>query len=582
MNRERLRQLLDAGLINRGAYIRALGQLNAGRTDVRPGIVRDQELAARRLDVDASSRTITVIASKYDTYIPSHFMILAKGSLTPRAGRENKMLVDHDLSQPVGFMKSSDPESLETTYEIPAGAEGDRALEHAANGLRDAASVGFTITDYAFDDDGTLRVLAADWYETSLVAVPAVAGSGVTDVAAAVASTPTPNQEEHTVNRQQLAAALSAGSITQEQHDTALAVLEATERALANRPGAPAAGAEPVAAEVAAGPTHEPAPAPTARLEIRQRGHNLRSMVNALSAKANLGEIRQPEDVNLAIGEFLPADDAGDAFGQPEWLGELITLTREDRPWIDAFGATGDLTRLKAKGWRWEEEPDVEEHALDLSDVPGNDPKTEGDDYTAFGVAAAHRVQRSFVDFADPEFTQKFLEARMRRYRVKSNIGIRTRVLAAATKPTGTVTSGGVVAVLKQLHRDVRPFGGKVNRMFLADDLFEEFEDLPTGSESNLPLWLKSAQLGIDLADGSANVGQLRIVNDSSLPTGQATAFDTRAGAVKEKNPIELTAVPISVAAVDFGFFGYLRFDDYDPRAIVTRTYVPAVVDPEA
>ncbi|RZU64603.1 HK97 family phage prohead protease [Microterricola gilva] len=567
MNRKQLDRLHRLGLIGDVQHTAGIATLNAG-AQFRPKLSAVRVNAAITLAVDPTARTISGTASIYGEFIPSHYMYLDAGCLNSRMPlNKNKMLVDHDMRQPVGYLTELDEGTLAVTYTIPEGEEGDDALASAEKGLRDGLSVGFTASEYYFDEDLNIHVTAADWYETSLVAVPAVADAGVNNVAAAVATSPT-EPKEFIVNRHQLAAAFAAGTITQEQYDAALAAIVATEAATPTP-------AVPVAADVQAGPTHDPAPA--ANLEVNQRPMNLAAVAQRVASGVRSGELTNSEGVALAIGEFLPSQDDGQAFTRPEWLGELRTLTKSDRPWIDAIGSPLPLTSLKAEGWRWDEEPEVNEHSLDTFDeVTGNDPTTAGDAFTPFMVAAAHRVQRSVIDFADPQFTVDFLTARMRRYNIKSNIGIRSRMLAAASAPTGTVTKGGVVAVLKQLVKDVRPIGGRLNRVFLDNLLYEELEDLDVGPTSTLPLWLRQASIGINLADGTADVAGLAIVNDPALEAGQALGFDNSIVDVRESPVIQPTAVAISVAAVDMGLFGYLRLDDHDPRGIVKRKYVPA------
>ena len=100
-----------------------------------------------------------------------------------------------------------------------------------------------------------------------------------------------------------------------------------------------------------------------------------------------------------------------------------------------------------------------------------------------------------------------------------------------------------------------------------------ELEDLPTDT---LPLWLKSAEIGVDIAEGSADTKTLRILEDATLAAKQIVSFDNRAGLVRERAPFQVEAIQVAHGGVDTGQYSYLRFDDYDPRAIVKRTYVPA------
>lgn len=574
MNRKHLDALLIAGLITAAEHAQHLA---AG---TRPQL--QLETAAQRisLEVDAASGALTIEGDivAYEEYIVSHGMIVHAGALVPRQPIENvKMLRDHDQHDPIGYMASIDDQVLHAAFTV-APEQADAVRAGIKNKTRDGLSVGFITTDYDIDDDWTLHVNSAELYEVSLCACPAVNSARITNVAAALA---TQRKENHTMNRAQLAAALTAGTITQEQHDAALAALTATELQ------APTPGAAPAPAEVVAGPelqTQEPT-----AIHTQPRRRNLAQVTQHIAAAFNSMNLRE---IELAISDVVPADDAGAGFLREDWLGELWRAEEVSRPWIDAIGAPEPMTALKGKGWNWGDEdgagdggePHVDEYAGDKTEVPSNEIGTKPTEFTGFRIAAGWDVDRAFEDFADPEFTSSFWAATMRDYKRKSNTGIRTRALAAATAPgaitaalggTATVAAGGVLAILKQVVRDIRKIdGGRANRIFLGDDLFAELEDLPT---ENLPLWLKSAAIGLDIAEGSADIGTLRILNDSSLAAEQVTAFDNRALKVKEKSPIQLRAINIPNGGIDLGFFGYLRLDTHDKRVVVKRTYGEAL-----
>ncbi|GAA4178955.1 HK97 family phage prohead protease [Gryllotalpicola koreensis] len=562
MNRHQIERLHRLGLIGDVQYTAALAQIGGNGEAPRPRL-NVRSAFAGRLAVDDSSRTISGTASVYGELIPSHYMVLEPGSLQTRQPlTRNKMLVDHDQRQPVGYAASIDEGTLEVTYAIPEGEDGDKALASAQAGLRDGLSVGFTATDYFIDEDYNIHVTAADWYETSLVAIPAVADAGVTSVAASVAAA-TNTQEETPVNRAQLAAALAAGTITQEQHDAALAALTAIGPA-----PEPAAPATPEQA-LAAGPDQQPAP--RGNLHTRSRGHNFQSVVMAITDAARNMRLRSVEDFNLAIGEFTGDSDAADAFGQPEWQGEVMQLANVDQPYVTAIGAPGTMNALKSKGWSWDEEPDVVDADLSsLAEIDSNDPTTKAFESTGWAVAAVHRVARSFVDFADPEFTSSFLQARARQYAIKYNAKARAAVQAAATTVPAFAAGSDIVSVLKGIIKQPRSIGGKINRIFLDDTLWAELEDLPAGPSAELPLWLQNANIVLNIADASAeSQGGLTITNESTLAAGTYNAFDNRVLTLKEKQLPGIQAVAVSVGGIDLGFYGYGRLDPFDPRAIL-------------
>lgn len=563
MNQAQLRALLRAGVITQQQYLAASTDNSTPSIDLHmyaPGSVRlditegeDGESVAGVLTAD--------VVTRYDELIESHGMVLHAGCLEPRQPLvKSKLLRDHNHSEPVGYMTSVTDDRLGATWQV-ASTEVDRVRQEVDEHLRDGLSVGFNITEYEIDDEWVLHVYRADWYETSLCAIPAVHEAGVTSVAAALA---TARKENRTMNRAQLAAALAAGTITQEQHDAALAALEASEGIESDATFSAPTG-QPTVAELA-GPDRQETPPPAA--QVRERS-TLSQVQRRLITAANTGDYSA---FTLALADIVPADDAAPAFLREDWQGEVWRNDENGRPWIDAFGAPRELTSLKGRGWHWDVEPEVDEYAGNKTEVPTNEVSTAPDTFTAFRIAAGWDVDRAFEDFADPEFWAAFWPAVMRDYKRKSNAGVRTRVIAAASAPAGTVTAGGVKAVLKQVVRDVRPYG-RVNRVFLGDDLFEELEDLDT---QNLPLWLKSATIGLDIAEGSADVGSLRILNDGTLAATQVVAFDNRAAVVREKAPFRVQALNIAMGGIDVGIYSYLRVDPQDVRAIINRTYVAA------
>ncbi|QEO08891.1 hypothetical protein [Protaetiibacter larvae] len=567
MNRAQLDALLRAGLITAEQHAAALTALTAG---TRPALDLHLAVGAVRLEVDtddSGEQTGVVhadVVTRYDEIIESHGMVIHTGALVPREPlTRNKLMRDHDHTQPVGYMLDVDDARQSASWQV-ASTEVDRVSQEINDHLRDGLSVGFTIHEYEFDENWVLHIYRADWYETSLCAVPAVQEAGVSSVAAALA---TARKEHRTMNRAQLAAALAAGQITQEQHDAALAALDTLE---GHRPPT-------VDPAVAAGPqlNEHQAPPP---VQVLGETMNVRQVSERLAAAAQSGSLAA---VQLAISDILPADDAGTGFvGRENWQGELFTANDPRRPWIDAFGATQELTGIKGKGWRWVDQPDVAEYAGTPSDVPSNDIETESVEFTAFRIAGGWGVDRIFEDLADTEFWSSFWPAATRSYIRQSNAGIRTRTLAAAAAPgaitagaggTATVAAGGVLALLKQVIRDVRAIeGGIANRVFLGATQFGLLEDVPT---EDLPLWLKSAEIGLDIAAGDANVGRLSIQLDSTLNANQAVAFDSRAAVVREKSPFHLEANAIGKGRIDVGIFSYLRFEPNDPRLIVKRTY---------
>lgn len=585
-NRRQLDALNRAGLLTGPRYVQACTELAAGTLTKLPEISLRTAARPVTLAVDGNGK-LTVkcdTITRYDELIESHGAIIHAGALVPRTPLSAvKMLRDHDHAQPVGYCIEVDDAVQSASFEI-ADSEAERVKTEYEQKLRDGVSVGFSIYDYEFDEDWNLHVLRADWYELSLCAVPAVAEAGVSSISATIITDP---EKEHHMNPAQLAAALRAGTITKEQHDEQLQAHLAAQRAEVTgnsdpapvadlaATGTPTQAAAPVVPlNVAAGP--EPVAPHRPQLETRDRGFSLQTAAQHIAAAAQTG---QPQRVMLAISDVIPADDAGEAFLRTEWLGKLFEAEDARRPWIDAIGTPGPLTSLKGKGWRWTEgeAPEVDEYSGNKTEVPSNDISTVSDTFTAFRIAAGWDVDRAFIDFADPEFTASFLEAVAKSYRQKSNAGIRTRVLAAAQAPgatvggTETVGTGSVLALLKQLRRDVNSIdGGRANRFFLGTTMWDAFEDL---NSDTLPLWLRTANVGMDFSEETGTIGGTVLEHDSTLAANQVVAFDNRALMVKERAPFQVYADNVPKGGVDIGVFSYLRLDDHDPRLIVKRTY---------
>lgn len=569
MNPAQLLALRIAGLITEATWRSAHAALSAGQQVAAPPIVRQQSLAVRELAIDEGSRTITLVAAIYGVYIPSHYMVLEPGSLTPRPDKQNKLLIDHDHTQPVGYLQSADDSTLEATYQVPEGEAGDKALADAANGLRDGASVGFTILEYSFDDEGVLHVTSADWYETSLCAVPAIAGAGVIDVAAAVASTLTPNQEDNTVNRKQLAAALAAGQITQAQHDAALAALEATEAAalaanLAGSHPAPAPAA-PVPAELAAGPEHQ---TPVRVVEVREPAINLSQAVARVAAAARSG---RAQDVALALTDIIPADDTGEAFiTRPDWIGELFQARAVDRPWINSFGVPKALTSWKRQGYRVTGRPRPSKYAGNKTEISGLGKMTfEPEEFGNERWAGGADIDRAYVDFGDEAFLTAYWQACVEEYNMDSDTDIGDKVMdaAAANNAAAPDLMSGLVALASRV-RKIK--GSQLSRIVLADDLFDQFANL---TKDEVPFWLANATTApLDLTTGEADIAQLHVRADPDLPAGNIIGYDIRGAAVLEKSPIQVRAVDIAKGGIDLGFFSYGAFDLYDPRLFLSTT----------
>ena len=136
----------------------------------------------------ADRRTITGIAVPYNTFATvsdGTTVQFAPGSL-PVDGKAPKLFMYHDSTQPVGLVaeRVDSPEAMYFTAKVSSTRAGDEALVLAADGVIDSVSVGVNPTEFKYDDEGNMTILAADWIELSLVPTPAFAGATISQVAA--------------------------------------------------------------------------------------------------------------------------------------------------------------------------------------------------------------------------------------------------------------------------------------------------------------------------------------------------------------------------------------------------------------
>ncbi|MFJ2370875.1 HK97 family phage prohead protease [Microbacterium sp. NPDC087665] len=529
-------------------------------------------------------RTISGTITVFGVVAESHGLVIEAGALEPRMPLSRvKLLRDHNHSDPVGYMLTLSDDRTEATFHVPPGENGDRALAEARNKLRDGFSVGFRIIEYSWDDNGVLHVHKAELYEVSLCAIPALQDSQVIDVAASLAT----RKENTHMNRAQLAAALAAGTITQAQHDAALATLDTPQLAAppATQAPAPAAAPAPVtlataerpdlppvqlSAEqyaelsriVSSGPGQQQTPPP--RGQTNPRPVSLRQVTDEIAALVAAGE--GASAVRLALQDFVPADDAGEAFLRNDWRGELWTASRTDRPMIEALGTPKELrTGSKIKGWVWDVKPDVQTYEGNKKPVPSNKPKTKPAEADVHRSAGGWDIDRIHIDLGDPGFLESFWSGAVVDYKQDSETYCASQLIAgAATRPNQPT----LLKALGALGADFAALGASLDAIFIAPDLFEEYSGL---TQAEVPFWLANAT-GISLKKQSAEIGDLAIKTHPSLAAGQVLGYDERAADWFEKTPpIRVNAVDLPKGGIDLGLFGYDGVLINDPRAITLR-----------
>jgi len=153
------------------------------------------KLISTDLTLDASkvegvpSRTVSGVAVPYGVVaqVSSGEKVIFEAGSLPVDGKAPKLYLNHDSEQAVGLVSErvNTPEGMMFSARISKTVLGEEALTLALDGVIDSVSIGVNPTKFKMQDDGTMRVLAADWVELSLVTGrPAFSVAVITDVAA--------------------------------------------------------------------------------------------------------------------------------------------------------------------------------------------------------------------------------------------------------------------------------------------------------------------------------------------------------------------------------------------------------------
>lgn len=488
--------------------------------------IRLQALATE-VEADTPARTITGRITVFNTVAASHGLTIKAGALQPREPfKRVKLLRDHDMSQPLGYMTQFEQgaEFATATFYLPEGADGDRALAEAQSGLRDGLSVGFMPTDYEFDDDFNLVVNTAELYETSLCAIPAFQDAQVESVAAAVAFAKKQKELKMT-----------------ETTTAPPAVPAATPPA---PPAAPAALAVPA---VQAAPAALAGPA----APVNER-------------RALMTRIRESGSVQLALDPIIQAD-VFDPTTVPTFIGELWA----GRGYFQRYAplvSHDTLTGQTMEGWRWVSTPQVADYAGNLVEVPTNVVTAESKQFSASRVASGHKVDRIHVDMPNPAFWNSFYKERTDNYSRLMDGKVLTHLTTAAnhTAVVNATTDPWrklVIGAQNVLEFAVPDFA------IVGADLYLE---LAMTTEVDKLAFL-NASLGLE--DGALNGFRIVGAPPSTVALNGKVIVGASASTTLYElpgGPIRVEALDIANGGVDAGLFGYYALWTADKRGVVS------------
>jgi HK97 family phage prohead protease len=134
---------------------------------------------------DSESRTITgqIVAFDVAANASTGKVLFKAGSIEPASVKLN---LEHDSARPIGrtLEMSADANGMTATFKISQTSAGTDALVEAMDGLRDGFSVEAEATDFAYNEDGTMVVSAAQLVGVALTHNPAFDAARVERVAA--------------------------------------------------------------------------------------------------------------------------------------------------------------------------------------------------------------------------------------------------------------------------------------------------------------------------------------------------------------------------------------------------------------
>lgn len=524
------------------------------------------------------SRTVAGVAVPWmvpGTVSSGDTVVFHPGSLD--ASARPVLLRDHDRTRPIGTVTDARDtgQALEASAHVSATRDGDDALVLAADGALPMFSVGAEPTDYRYDADGVLHVLAAVWRELSLLTIGAYDEARVATVTAT-------NPEDPAMPPDTLLPVVA----TPEDPDAPPADpdeepnpdIEPDER-----PVETYVQPELVPISAGRGVARVRQPHPYAGVGMSQ----LAGLICAAQASGDLGTARlinqivtSPgartapsinaalSDVTLAVG----VGNVGPAY-RPAYQKELVDIVSHGSPLVDAV-RQGDLQRGDYPNVyfnRWTQTPQV---ALQSAEkVPINSTAVE---IAQTGVpvqtwATGNDLSQQLLDFGSPSFVEDYIRAAGVDYADTINTYAATALLAAATN-VPTVVGDTFVAVVGKLVSALNPALVPAGGLFLAVS-WDVWAGLIGVTQNNGPaFWSGSVSFGSMLP--TAELGGLSVFYSPGLPArtyllglrNAATWYDLPG------TPFSLRAINVGQLGLDVAVYGYGALGVQYPGALVKTT----------
>lgn len=480
-----------------------------------------------RLQADRDARTLSGVMLPYgETGFTSAGRVVAeRGTVTvPEPCTRVKLFLAHDAPDsprvPVGVLIASDDtdDGLTGVFRIARGALGDQLIADAEDDVRDGLSVELDAVDIR---DG--RLVAGELLAVAAVPIPAWSTARI-----AAEHTATPGTPEGWTVPDTLTAA----------------------------PAELVAEHDPI-------PTPSPPPAGAA-VRAAARTRPVSPLVDLTRRLAAAYRTHDAGTLMAALADITPAtSDAGLAI---QALGELwagIGYT----PRYSSLIASGSLTGVEVRSFRWNPAPTVADYAGNKAEVPSNAAVLEAVSTTPTRLAGAHDIDRIYRDLGDDAVLRSYWARMAESYAVQLD----ARALAAIkAADTSAGTAANLAIALVQASASVSNVATPTFAI-VADDLVIEAAGLPsdTAPVGLLPGSLVQVPIPPITVAPAASVGARNVIVGARAAVRQLT-FEP---------PVRLEAVNVPNAGIDAGLYGYSA-ELVENAAAVSRQVVSALPGP--
>jgi hypothetical protein len=457
------------------------------------------KLISTDLTLDASkvegvpSRTVSGVAVPYGVVaqVSSGEKVIFEAGSLPVDGKAPKLYLNHDSEQAVGLVSErvNTPEGMMFSARISKTVLGEEALTLALDGVIDSVSIGVNPTKFKMQDDGTMRVLAADWVELSLVTGrPAFSGAVITDVAASEPDESIHQPEEEIV------------IVETEVQDKEPAMSEAVEATI---PTSPVVFAE--------AKKEFRMPSASEYLAAMHRGGDTFAKVNAAFRDA----ARRDQSAIEAVSQDLTSDTPG-LLPVPV-LGPVFQNYNFIRPVVSAFGTRAmpqgsgisftrpSITQHTAAGAQSTQGTAVTSQTMTLS----------ANTVTRQTIAGSIQIAQQTMDFTDPAAMNIILNDLAGQY-LKQTDDIAVDYLVAQKQASGstwTVTAGDPSSLMSAIYACAVNISTNTN-------LF------PTHMVVSPDVWSKlGAQLDSSKRPLFPAIGAPGLIGQNTLGAGNATSW---------------------------------------------------------